>query len=653
MKDQIKVDNQNNQEKTENIISGVIQKLKKPKVIVLVVLSVILSLGGIFAGVYYRQKQIVTNQEKKTIESQKSNNVLNNTKALPFLEILDTKNQIPVELREEPTAISISSGKGCQPDFFDPQTTKYEYLPQTEKTGSYWAKDIYQIRGNDYNYKFSINTISAPPYTITDYEFGCASSFDHVLDIRKDNKRISLYTHVDTFYLSGDKNLLFLDNYIKSQKGAYDHKRRIISMDGTKKTDIPPLDCVSSGARWTNNNTLVTYSTEPDLQKGEKTKICVWDQNGSLKNRLQAELTWYGAAYDTLWAEIGVLPNDPNIFYAYDNNRTSTPQMCSLFLQDLTDQRRNKTIDLFLEGSDYMPQHLCPWYPNVKFDFSQTTFDSPQLKFKVDIGYKNDKYYKKYIDWQAPPNPPLQSSILYEDDYASFKYPSYLIRGEENIGGSGYSQEFKEENEQYTLTFSVRGNYNQITGKPYATIDEYLDMPYQVKKVTIAGQEGRQPLPRDGSENDFSASFFSKDLEFILTLDLKVSTKHELKTDAGYKMFDQILSTFKFSGTNWGDWQTSTMTKAIQMLQAISEVQNIERTVSHAGRKLFYTPEGVNGDVVRVSLRESFPDDPHTSRIDTFNINIKTKIITVEDVVTEQDISLEEWKKKINQSWGF
>jgi len=91
MKDQIKVDNQNNQEKTENIISGVIQKLKKPKVIVLVVLSVILSLGGIFAGVYYRQKQIVTNQEKKTIESKSQKMFLTIQKRSHFWKFLIQK----------------------------------------------------------------------------------------------------------------------------------------------------------------------------------------------------------------------------------------------------------------------------------------------------------------------------------------------------------------------------------------------------------------------------------------------------------------------------------------------------------------------------------------------------------------------------------
>ena len=317
IENEINLEDQDSQKATGNVICKVIQKLKEPKIIILIVLLLILSLSSVFAGVYYRQKQIHTNLEEKTVESQQSSVSLDSPKESPLLEILDAKNQIPTEIVGEPTSIAISGGQGCQPEFFDPQTSKYNRLEQTEKTGSYWAKDIYQIKENDRNYEFSIKTIPASKYSLTAYEFGCASSWDYVLDIRDDNKRTSLYTHVATYYLSGDENLLFLDNYLKNQQGTYDHKRRIVSVDGAKKTDIPSFDCVSSGARWTND-TLITYSVEPDFIKKEKTKMCVWDKEGNLKNRLQAELTWYGANSDSLWAEIGILPNDPNIFYAYD-----------------------------------------------------------------------------------------------------------------------------------------------------------------------------------------------------------------------------------------------------------------------------------------------------------------------------------------------
>ena len=89
--------------------------------------------------------------------------------------------------------------------------------------------------------------------------------------------------------------------------------------------------------------------------------------------------------------------------------------------------------------------------------------------------------------------------------------------------------------------------------------------------------------------------------------------------------------------------------KAITLLESIPEIQIIKKSVIAAGRKPFFTPESENGDIVQVSLRESFPDDPHTSRIDTFNINIQSKIITVYDVATDKDISLDEWKKTVKE----
>jgi hypothetical protein len=87
----------------------------------------------------------------------------------------------------------------------------------------------------------------------------------------------------------------------------------------------------------------------------------------------------------------------------------------------------------------------------------------------------------------------------------------------------------------------------------------------------------------------------------------------------------------------------------IKLLEQIPEIQKIEQGVLKEGRKPFFTDEGKNGDIISLSLRESFPDDPHTSRIDTFDIDIKTKIITVEDVATGENISLEEWKRSIKE----
>lgn len=89
--------------------------------------------------------------------------------------------------------------------------------------------------------------------------------------------------------------------------------------------------------------------------------------------------------------------------------------------------------------------------------------------------------------------------------------------------------------------------------------------------------------------------------------------------------------------------------EAISLLESVPEIQTIKKAVLANGRKPFYTPENENGDIVRISLRESFPDDPHTSRIETFNVNIKSKNITVEDIVSGKDISLADWEKTVKE----
>ena len=71
-----------------------------------------------------------------------------------------------------------------------------------------------------------------------------------------------------------------------------------------------------------------------------------------------------------------------------------------------------------------------------------------------------------------------------------------------------------------------------------------------LEKITINGQEGRQILPRAGSENINEVVFFSKDEQFIYHLSLQTGTTPDktpvAKVQEGQKIFTQILPTFKF-----------------------------------------------------------------------------------------------------------
>jgi len=139
----------------------------------------------------------------------------------------------------------------------------------------------------------------------------------------------------------------------------------------------------------------------------------------------------------------------------------------------------------------------------------------------------------------------------YQNEKVIFKFPPQWTQKPILIRGSGFTQEFKDPENKFSLIFLSNGNYNQTTGKPYTTIDEYINMPHKVKVVTIDGREGRQTLPRAGSENVNVVMFFSKDSKFIYALELQTgstsSDASETDVEEGKKLFDQILSTFKFA----------------------------------------------------------------------------------------------------------
>ncbi len=239
----------------------------------------------------------------------------------------------------------------------------------------------------------------------------------------------------------------------------------------------------------------------------------------------------------------------------------------------------------------------------------------------------------------------------------NFKYPPSWDENPLLSRGSGFTQEIKDKDGLYTLAFETQGNYNQLTGKPFATLEEFIGPPPNIlEKVAIDGEQGGRILPRAGSENKFAVVFFSKDKKDIYTIELDTGsstladsrvTEESVKT--GQELFNQILSTFKLlDSLNDAISNTDNYDRAIQILQTIPEIQTINNAVIKAGNKTFFSPEGENGSIVTVSFRENF-SDAHTSRIDTFNIDIESKVVTVEDVVSDREISLDEWRKTVKE----
>jgi hypothetical protein len=137
-------------------------------------------------------------------------------------------------------------------------------------------------------------------------------------------------------------------------------------------------------------------------------------------------------------------------------------------------------------------------------------------------------------------------SYISKDGSCSFKHPSTWTQKPIQILGSRSIQEIEDPQGRYSFSFTTQGNYNNGTGKPYADLYEYVNLPYTVKTVTIGGQEAIQPLPRAGSENSNAVYFFSTDFKRILILELETHSQDEKEVLEGQQLFTQILSTFKF-----------------------------------------------------------------------------------------------------------
>lgn len=499
MENKINVGDQNAQKIGQNLVETPQYNFQKPKfnywVISAFILIAVLAFGGIFA-LYNNQKQNKPQPTSLTVQPSP-------TTTTPHSQVFPVKvyglqiDNSVVEVKGSPAP--------CQPEFFDPKVNKFVKVKQSGT-----PSELYKIQGfqDDIDsgvmmidgwYKEGEDKVVLPsPFNVTIYNFGCASSFSSVIDLTKNGNRQALYTHVLHYSFSKDGKRLFLVNNINNQ-GTWVLHKRIIDIETKETSEIPNIKCVSELDGFWQGDRLITY-TEDREEAEYQTDICVWDKSAKLISKIGATTAWGAASRDFLAEKIGILPTEPDIFYAYTSKDENT---CSLFLANIVNNT-TKSIDI-LDKRSYPQNYYCA-SPDVEFDFSGLFFDRGILKYRIE------------------------------------------------------------------------------------------------KDRQSSGQ------------------------------------------------------------AIWGDWRTTTITnnnvtnadtKAIQMVQAITEVQNIEKSVEKAGRKPFYTPEGRDGDIVTVSLRESFPDDPHTSRIDTFNVNITTGIITVEDVVSGGQISLEEWKKKVNQSWGF
>lgn len=115
---------------------------------------------------------------------------------------------------------------------------------------------------------------------------------------------------------------------------------------------------------------------------------------------------------------------------------------------------------------------------------------------------------------------------------------------------------FQDTQNIYKLVIKEQKNFNNQTAKPFVNLREVTGLSYDAP-ITVDEQQGTQFLPRAGSEYIYKALFFSKDTKLVYSITLETPGDGS-KINEGKVLFNQILSTFKF--TNSGEAASSTPT---------------------------------------------------------------------------------------------
>ena len=165
---------------------------------------------------------------------------------------------------------------------------------------------------------------------------------------------------------------------------------------------------------------------------------------------------------------------------------------------------------------------------------------------------------------------PSISPIPSETPYLAGDWKTYNITTEPTLGLANYTvkipvswkqiehssnfqdtETFQDQYGQFTyqLVIHQQKNYNEQTGKPYATLKEVTGFPYDVTNLVVGGQQAAQVLPRAGSESDYKVLFFSKDTKLVFSIELD-TPRDGSKLQQGEALFKQVLSSFKFLDSN-------------------------------------------------------------------------------------------------------
>lgn len=303
---------------------------------IILIITVLFIIGVI--GVFNLQKSSKLRQSTQEAQQTSSSKF-----PITFLDKLIPKNAYDfVQGRSQP----------CQSELFDPLAARNK---EVKRNGS--PSEFYSLEGGKYEIMYppdpgvgAMETFVYPKellevlpnsYEYTKYSYSCASSESFAIELKKNNERQALYTHVETSTILPGGKKIFLINNIKKSDGTWERLKRIIDIETNKAVNLPNMECMEVLGPVVGDKFL-TYS-DKNHALGEskndlhyKTKMCIWNQQGELLNQMEATFVWRAISEDFLDVKIGFLPKDPNVLYFYGRDSSNESSQCKLYLQDIT-----------------------------------------------------------------------------------------------------------------------------------------------------------------------------------------------------------------------------------------------------------------------------------------------------------------------------
>lgn len=239
------------------------------------------------------------------------------------------------------------------------------------------------------------------------YEATVESSLKFSIEIEKNGERQDAITDISAYAFSSDSLKLFFKT-VEPLNNELADRVWIKDIRSNYFASLPDSECLNQRPTWFGDK-LVT-STVTEAKKADKTSyynsdICIFDENGNLLSRIDANLSTNVGIIDLF----GLLPNDSEIFYTYTgrilkNDDSSKTLICSLFLLDTAKKTEAlKYVDLVTIRNFTHPHQCSETLGNI--DLKLLNFESGKLAFRIkDVDEFKRSGLEKFTPWVVVEN---------------------------------------------------------------------------------------------------------------------------------------------------------------------------------------------------------------------------------------------------------